>query len=893
MIQPGEPPLVVFISSVMNDETVWARKAAVDALTAPPVSVPWAFEYTPASSEPATDTYLAKVRTADVVLWLVTAETTAPVAAEVETALATDRRLWVILLAADRRSNHTESLLAKVRERVKYGQARDADELRALLELTFSDEIIRALRGRAEFAYAAGLEELARSSRARMIERWEATGLQRAEALNLADDSNVGRPDESLLPDHEHPLIVILGDVGAGKSLIAERMLQNAIRIAAQDESKPMPVFVAASDAAAGLKGVIEACAEGLRDPRACGAFVVIDGADEVDQSVASELFRTARRLVEEWPRTHVVVTSRPLPLFADAREVRHVPPLTEDQMLSLVSRVAGREISAVATYGWAESLEDAARRPLFAILLGLARREDAGGARTTGELISFLVTRALGPTLPEALPLLMRLALLASDRGERSIHSDDIATPGEVERLLQSRLVVRDWDLVRFGLPILTQWFAAQALIHGLRTSNELLDNTVLLDRWRYALAIAVATTSSNKVDALLEPLARSQPGFASVVIAEAVRQWSAEEDEFAIESLDAARALRTAFVAWDEGLSPISHELFPHEDDGDVATVAASAGRGWVDGGWYLGESPPSERVARFPPSANLLRPIPDWDVRKGSKASGQGAWHWHWTLDLARADLNSLVAHPRFLCQRGALRDEATWVAALDAMGRGSLSHEPVPLRDLHDRLDPLPPGALFQRAGGRVFDVDVVRERLKEIADAGSDVLLPPWPAPDLSHSGSGRIWGVYSDSRQLERVRAVYRAAMIAYEDFVRTWFPRLAMRLATCVTLPARLVGDFVPGERVGDSVPVLKWYLEPLSEGAENEVDIELRDPLARQVDPRRVHEHLVAARPDAAGWIGATVHHGIADVFQGDPLTELVLEWLRRDLRDVKWGK
>ncbi|MGH7488948.1 MAG: hypothetical protein ACREMY_25595, partial [bacterium] len=93
---PGERPLVAFVSSVMRPELDEWRSATVDALNANPVLVPWAFEYTPASSEQVTDAYLTKVREATFVIWLVGAETTAPVRDEIQEALAANRRLWVM-----------------------------------------------------------------------------------------------------------------------------------------------------------------------------------------------------------------------------------------------------------------------------------------------------------------------------------------------------------------------------------------------------------------------------------------------------------------------------------------------------------------------------------------------------------------------------------------------------------------------------------------------------------------------------------------------------------------------------------------------------------------------------------------------------------------------------
>jgi hypothetical protein len=58
-ILAGERPLLAFVSSVMRPELQWARDATVEALTKNPTLVPWAFEYTPASSESADASYLS------------------------------------------------------------------------------------------------------------------------------------------------------------------------------------------------------------------------------------------------------------------------------------------------------------------------------------------------------------------------------------------------------------------------------------------------------------------------------------------------------------------------------------------------------------------------------------------------------------------------------------------------------------------------------------------------------------------------------------------------------------------------------------------------------------------------------------------------------------------
>ena len=137
-------------------------------------------------------TYLDKVREADIFVWLAGAITTEPVRAEVQEALAHGRRMWVIVLPATHRDELTSQLLREVRNHAKTAAAEDANELRELLSLTFSDEVIRAMRETPGLDRLAHLEQVARRSRARMVSRWIAVGLETAEAIALANDPSVG-----------------------------------------------------------------------------------------------------------------------------------------------------------------------------------------------------------------------------------------------------------------------------------------------------------------------------------------------------------------------------------------------------------------------------------------------------------------------------------------------------------------------------------------------------------------------------------------------------------------------------------------------------------------------------------------------------------------------------
>src|SRR5438034_5044621 len=135
-MRAGEPPIRVFVSSVMSPENQGFRDTTVRALDRRDLSTTWAFEYTPASSSAVDQSYLQHVRTADIFVWLATAGTTPPVVAEVHEAIASSRRLWVVRIGENLTDDITQALIERVKPVCKMASTQDEDELADVLVLT-------------------------------------------------------------------------------------------------------------------------------------------------------------------------------------------------------------------------------------------------------------------------------------------------------------------------------------------------------------------------------------------------------------------------------------------------------------------------------------------------------------------------------------------------------------------------------------------------------------------------------------------------------------------------------------------------------------------------------------------------------------------------------------
>lgn len=882
----------------MRPELDWARQETLHTLDHVRFLTRWAFEFTPGSSEPVDDSYLRKVREADVVIWLVGEETTEPVRKEIREALASDRRLWVVKLRAERRDETTEALLDEVKLRSKWIDATQAGGLRQALELTLEDEIVRAMRATPGLGRLARLEELGRASRARCIMRWQAVGIPRTEASNLADDASVGTPGPELQPRADKPILLLIGEIGAGKSLIAERLLQATVMRARDNADAPVPVYLDARSAIGRLREVVEAASSDLGNPRNQGAAVTIDGANEVGAGPAAELLNEARILVGTWPKTTMVIASRPIPGLAEAEETIQVPRLSEGEAHALVSQFAGHPVVAGTVLGWPKSVQDAVRRPLFAILMGIYLREERMRApRSAGELLFSLVERALTRAqvdLPNAKRVLQRLATFSINRSGGPVPAVEIASKAELQPLLDSGLVIERSGSLAFPLPILTQWFAAQSLAAGTPRPDDLTSDPQQLEDWRYPLIIFAGTFSHDQVSRLLAPIAEKHPALAAKIVNEGLASWGLAEDVPPPPPLECGGRVRTAMRAWARGIGPLARLVAPVRQDGMLLPIGVRTDGMWLTTAWYHGDDDVAE-VIKLPPNINVIGPYSrDWPERRSARPGRQSAWAWRWALDEFVSALSRLLQQRALPVSGGPLMRELVWQAALAATGFGSLHPGPIPLAQIEEHLSCLPEDTVLLSIGGRWYDVNQLRAEMNRFQKVGETKLHSPWPGPDRDFGGVW-IWSPYTDERMLARAQAVYGGALEGYRQLVDTWFPKLAPRLQTAVTLPARLVGVVVPPrpEKGFWGGPSISWYLDALPYGSQSTVGLRLgkHHIRAQDVDSRSALERLRSLRPQATMWIDFTTHQGFLDIFHPNSATELAYNWLWDDLRRVSW--
>ena len=363
----------MFISSRMDGELAAARDIAKEAIGALDFGRPWAFEYTPASSQAVGDAYLRKVAEADFVVWLVGSTTSPPVENEVNQCIASNGRLLVFKLPAEQRDERTEALLHRVGNVVKWQDVASLSTLGDHIKSALADELIRALRDPSGPARNRTLRENRVWSYAECEMSWRAVGVPDLLAGELAQDGSIGDVLCEVMPG----LSVVTGPQGSGKTLAVHRLFQRAVELALEDSAQPFPLFFKAVDIRTNLRDVIESgCAQSV-DPRVQPIMVIVDGLDERGTGEATSLLRELETYVLAQPHATAVCTVRPLPEMRHNGNVIEMTALHHDETADLIQRVSGKDAPEVVSYLMRGSLYESAKFPLFAVMLGLWLRDN------------------------------------------------------------------------------------------------------------------------------------------------------------------------------------------------------------------------------------------------------------------------------------------------------------------------------------------------------------------------------------------------------------------------------------------------------------------------------------------------------------------------------------
>ena len=896
----GEFDLLVFISSVMNEELEYARRTAKEAIESLDFGCPWAFEFTPASSEAPEAEYLRKVAEADFVVWLVGKETTQPVANEINQCIATNRRLLVFKLPSKERDKQTSDLLEKVSDLAKWQDVKGVTELSEHIRLAFADEVTRSLRDPTPGLRNKRLREMRSLSVSTCKVAWRTLGVPEALAEELSRDSEVG----NVLYFPNVGAVTVEGALGSGKTLAAHRLFQLAADRAIEDSSKPFPILLNARDIDGSLQERIGRECQGYAEPFVQGVFVLVDGVDETGVGEGKEILRQASVYVDANPRATVVITTRPISGLGAIGNRVAIPALGDDEMVALINMISGRELTLNQTYGWPLSMREAVKSPLFAVMIGTMLRDNpeltfSSRSRLIERLAEDALLDAQGNS-EELEELLHKLGALTITSGTRVSLSEVESMRVRQKLLTSSRLVTESFGTVDFTLPIFREWYAARALLEGTVAIGDLQQ---IPDRWLIPLSMALNSGDKHFVQSLMKHLASNDPGMASLLIHEHerdhehIRAESQEDLPIRETAPQIGAEIVDALLAWQGGLGKLFSVVGPVDSIDKVKPLRIAVKGRYIETHWYHGtnDEPPVAEI----PIEEFRDPL-SWSLF-GMSVPSTLMMPWVFSKRYLTRSMSSAKEVARLaLSSTDAVR-ELSWEFALSLTGQSQFTQNQLNVQDIlnfvsnrnlknYDSVSLL--GIRFS-----ADEISTVEGYLRSLLASNQTVIADPWPQSNRSFE-SGPMWKLYTEQQFLARTQAVYSAALRIYDEMVRFWFQDFAYRLALYDLMPVRLEGhlEVPPQDSPPRTSPILEYQPTLLPMGMESEAVFRLGRPQKDVVDDDKFfaeeNDAYARLRPGTARNARLFRVSSLADgVLYPRAATRMACEWIIRDLGDLKW--
>ena len=441
------------------------------------------------------------------------------------------------------------------------------------------------------------------------------------------------------------------------------------------------------------------------------------------------------------------------------------------------------------------------------------------------------------------------------------------------------------------FVLPAVAQWFAAQGLLLGEITIDELVGAPENLEVWRYPLALAISLGSFDQGKCLLDPLFEAAPGFAFRVLDTTFTQ-ALLRGEHAPPWREGGQKIRDVMQPIASAIAPAAKFVANVDDAGRVLPVAVRSEAERLHVAFYRGPDPKPD-VFALPPGIGVFNLDWNWASARWSWVGPGSSWAWAWARDTVEKAMSKHLSERGLpVDPLGPLGHEIAWSTACAITEQGVLLTEEIEISKLKPRLEVRLPdvpsdvelGPLIIARHGAYYDSRALQAVIADAESRGETVLHPPVPPGDR-RMGNGWIGSFYSDQRLVEAATAVYTQSIMGYRDMVERWLPKLAPYLEHYVLLPMRFHG-FLANERggLGGPIPQLSGYYEALPESSENEVVMQMGG-YDDGAGPK-VYRQQIAARPEAARWLTGTYGGMPLELGRGFPIATVVQAWLGRDL-------
>ncbi|MEZ4784814.1 MAG: hypothetical protein R3F28_12160 [Candidatus Kapaibacterium sp.] len=696
-------------------------------------------------------------------------------------------------------------------------------------------------------------------------------------------------------------VILLIGGMGTGKSMAIERLYQLQAELFLQSSDITIPIMLRGLSRS---ESIIEAVHKDL--PTTGHAqieqeLILIDQLDEESLNTVSMRIAEARAISQNSNRV-IVISLRSYDAMSEDIQRVIMPSLSEEDTLKLISCAANRTFDTHSRRSIPKVIWSLIDRPLFALLYGYWYQHSKGWPRpSTVRMITVLVNQSLQRITdphPEVRRFLMELAIRLTNNGGQRVRVQEIVSGFELQDLLRTGIVQQKDDHLRFSLPILSRWFAAEAILSQEVSLTEVLRSPESIDLWKYALIFAISRGGLNRQQ-LLGDLTRLNPSLAAECISR-VAVSNSVSDISQLEIRNKIEQLQECMICWAEGLGSLSSLLPPLNSDGSVDALLFKTGvksELFSEGLMYLWDG------NRLHQRNDVIEGISRTDSERATwymhSARNIGdLWEWHTSLKVIWSQFEKLIKGRGFnRIVSGVLRNEEVWRHARWIVGHIWSNTNPVSIDEViaefskRKWVDGHAPKEFLWSNRGKYYPLWFWKETLH----LSSQITDPSGIYP--KKKGSRPSWNDFSESGALHRIKVIFQNAINAYTEIISSILKSISSRMSLAVKLPVLVRVSVYRDTLTEESVRIAYGFLPQIGSD-QNEVSVAIRGKYAGFAEEEKIlndHYHeftRLAKQREGFYWDGRLTHYSTSiESSSVTPISDLVYEWISDDLKSIGW--
>lgn len=318
----------------------------------------------------------------------------------------------------------------------------------------------------------------------------------------------------------------LIGEFGSGKSHTLYLYYLHLYNLYIKTTSSHMPVFLNAN-----LLYPFESIRSWAKEQKIPlkNCILIFDGLEEMAYGKIVDFIQEFDYLSNYYSDFKGVISSRQMGILAD-KNIIPIKSLSLSEINTLFC-----QITELNKYDIGFQLDNINKdvilktlsKPFFTIIFSVYFEKNHY-IKSELELMSIFIEKSINPyeeKYPNLCDTLARLAVLSLERNLGYIHESEIELMIDCEQLLKSGYFFKDdCDNYAFSLPILAQWFGADAIRKKYIDIDQILASKENVLKWRYSLSILFSQMTFEESREFFSKIILKMPYIASIIIRDGV---------------------------------------------------------------------------------------------------------------------------------------------------------------------------------------------------------------------------------------------------------------------------------------------------------------------------------------------------------------------------------